>query len=143
MQRLLLQGKAAALPNFQHMPLYLSRISAGFPSPADDFIETRLDLNQHLVAHPAATYFVRVTGHSMKDAGILDGDLLIVDTAITAKTGMVVIAVIDGELTVKRLHHTSGKLYLMPENPDYPPIEVKEGMETNIWGVVKYAIHRV
>ncbi|MEG3640823.1 transcriptional repressor LexA [Magnetococcus sp. PR-3] len=124
------------------IPLAGSRVAAGFPSPADDFVEAQLDLNQHLVKHPAATFFVRVSGDSMIDAGIHPGDILVVDRALEAESGQIVIAVLDGELTVKRLEKRSNKLFLMPENRAYPPIEVTEEADLVIWGVVTSTVHQ-
>ena len=101
----------------QRIPLYCSKVPAGFPSPADDFIEAHLDLNDFLIQHPAATFMVRATGDSMINAGIFSDDILIVDRSITAESGMVVIAAIDGELTVKRLQLTPDSMLLQAENP--------------------------
>jgi len=122
-------------------PVFLAPVSAGFPSPADDYIEGTLDFNQYLIKHPASTYPVRVTGDSMIGAGIHSGDLLIVDRQLEPKDGSVVIAVIDGELTVKRLAIRQGKPVLMPDNDKYPPVEVHEESSFEIWGVVTYVIH--
>lgn len=122
-------------------PLYLSRVAAGFPSPADDHVEKRLDLNEHLVKHKEATFFVRVKGDSMIGAGIFDNDILVVDKSLNPEVGRVVIAVVNGELTVKRLMRNDGKVWLVAENPAYAPIEMKDGMEFIIWGVVTNAIH--
>ena len=108
----------------QATPLYLERISAGFPSPADDYIETALDLNTYLVRNPAATFMVRVSGDSMSGAGIHDGDILVVDRSEEPVPGRIVVAVLDGELTVKRLEILDGRLRLLARNPDYPPIEI-------------------
>ncbi len=130
----------AQVPTTLLLPLYGSRIAAGFPSPADDHQEDSLDLNEYLVKHPAATFFVRVEGDSMTGAGIHHGDLLVVDRAIEPKAGHIVVAVVDGELTVKRLEAREGRLWLMPENPAYPPLEIREGMEFLIWGVVAHAV---
>ncbi|MFW6276789.1 MAG: LexA family protein, partial [Bacteroidota bacterium] len=105
------------------LPLFLESVSAGFPSPADDYMEGRLDLNDFLVKNPAATFFVRVTGDSMINAGIHSGDILVVDRALDPKDGNIVIAVINGELTVKRLSRLKNKLFLLPENREYRPIE--------------------
>lgn len=124
-------------------PLFGSKVSAGFPSPADDYIEKNLDLNEHLIKHPAATFFVRVSGHSMVDAGIHENDILIVDRSITPTTGKIVVAAMDGQLTVKRLSKQDNKLFLLPENPQFKPIEVREGSEVYIWGVVTNVIHSV
>ena len=122
------------------LPLYSSKVPAGFPSPADDHIEEHLDLND-LIKHPAATFLVRVSGHSMKDAGILENDILIVDRSITPAHGKVVIAALDGQLTVKRLQKKDGKLFLMPANTEFTPIEVTAENDIHIWGVVTKVIH--
>ena len=98
-------------------PLFLARISAGFPSPADDYVESALDLNAYLVRNPAATFMVKVSGDSMIGAGIADGDILVVDRSEEAVHGRIVVAVLDGELTVKRLHVRNGVRLLVPENP--------------------------
>lgn len=123
------------------LPLYGSKVAAGFPSPADEHVESQLDLNEHLIKHPAATFFARASGNSMVNAGIYENDILIVDRSLTPDHGKIVVAVLDGQLTVKRLHKKDGKLLLMPENPDFKPIEVKEGSEVYIWGVVTSVIH--
>lgn len=120
--------------------LYACRVAAGFPSPADDHLEGPLDLNAHLVAHPAATFVVRVEGDSMVGAGIRDGDLLVVDRAREAKSGSIVVAVVDGALTVKRLRVGREGVRLEAENPAYPPIAVRAGEELVVWGVVAHAI---
>ncbi|RLB69704.1 MAG: LexA family transcriptional regulator [Deltaproteobacteria bacterium] len=122
-------------------PLFSVAVSAGFPSPADDYIEHCLDLNQHLIKYPAATFFVRVKGDSMIDAGIHSGDILIVDRSLDPADKKVVIAVVDGELTVKRIRMAAGKVYLLPENRDYQAMEITDSMEFTIWGVVAYVIH--
>lgn len=124
------------------IPLYSNRVPAGFPSPADDHIDNKLDLNAHLINNPTATYFVRVTGDSMIGAGINDGDILVVDRSLDAKDGDIVIAELDGELTVKRLGRINSKPHLMPENPSYKPIRINEEANLMIWGVVNYAIHK-
>lgn len=125
------------------IPLYSSHISAGFPSPADDHLATKLDLNQHLIKNPSASFFLKVSGDSMVGAGIYDGDLLVVDRSIEAKDGKVIIAAVDGQLTVKRLREDRGKKYLMPENSKYQAIEIKEEQEVIVWGVVTNVIHKV
>lgn len=122
-------------------PLFLASVSAGFPSPAEDYIEGRLDLNRHLIKHPAATFFVRVAGDSMIGAGIHPGDILVVDRALEPQDSNVVIAVIDGELTVKRISQRHGKLFLVPDNQAYEPLEIIETMEFEVWGVVTSVIH--
>lgn len=126
----------AALP----LPLYTSHIAAGFPSPADDHLEAPLDLNERLVKHPAATFVVKVDGDSMTGAGIYNGDLLVVDRSLEAKSGSIVVAVVAGELTVKRLWMRGKRIRLMPENPAYQPIEICEGSDLVIWGVVAHVI---
>ncbi len=118
------------------LPLYLSGISAGFPSPADDHIEKKLDLNELLIKNPSATFSVRVSGDSMVNSGINHNDILIVDRSVKATDGKIVIAVVEGELTVKRLKIENGKYYLVPENPDFQQIEITEFMDFQIWGVV-------
>lgn len=122
-------------------PLYASRIPAGFPSPADDHVERSLDLHEHLLPHPDASFFLKVSGDSMLDYGIHDGDLLIVDRAIDAREGHIVIAAIDGELTVKKLGKHTGKPALLPGNSAYPPILLDPEQELVIWGVVRHVIH--
>lgn len=125
------------------IPLFTAGISAGFPSPADDFIDKTLDLNEFLITHPAATFFVRVEGTSMIDAGIHPGDILIVDKALEPHAGSIVIAVLDGGFTVKRFHKSGGKCYLLAANPDFAPIEIADHMTVEVWGVVTYVIHKV
>jgi len=125
------------------IPLYQSHIRAGFPSPAEDYIEKTLDFNEYLVKHPAATFTVKVAGNSMTGAGIHNGDLLIVDRAITPAHNRIVIAVLDGELTVKRLVRQGQKVFLAAENPEYSPIEVPPESNFEIWGVVTNVIHPV
>ena len=123
------------------LPIFLGRLPAGFPSPADDYLEGKLDLNRHLIKHPAATFFVRVTGDSMIGAGIHSGDLLVVDRSLEPADKHVVVAVLDGELTVKRLFKQNGILRLLPENLNYQPIEIAPQQTIEIWGVVTSVIH--
>ena len=122
-------------------PLFLASVSAGFPSPAEDYIEGRLDLNRHLIKHPAATFFVRVAGDSMIGSGIHPGDILVVDRAVEPLDNSVIIAVLDGELTVKRISQRGQRLYLVPDNCRYQPLEILEEMEFEVWGVVTAVIH--
>ena len=122
-------------------PLFLVPVSAGFPSPADDYIENQLDLNKHLIKHPAATFFVKVKGDSMIDAGIHSGDILIVDRSLEATDKKVVIAVVDGELTVKRIRKMDDKVFLLPENSDFSATEITGAMDFTVWGVVTNVIH--
>ena len=123
-------------------PFFVDSVSAGFPSPATDYLENKLDLNEYLVKHPAATYIVKANGSSMVDAGILFGDLLIVDRSITPRNESIVIASVFGDLTVKKIRKKNTSLFLVSANSDYPSIEVKEEMECFIWGVVTYVIHK-
>lgn len=125
------------------LPLFTAGVSAGFPSPADDFIERKLDLNEYLIKNHTATFFVKVNGNSMINAGIMDGDILIVDRSIEAGNNKIVIGIINGEFTVKRISRKNNRLYLMPENPDYKPVEINETTDFKIWGVVTYAIHKL
>lgn len=125
----------------QALPLYASRISAGMPLPADELTEGRIDLNEHLMQNPESTFFVRVSGDSMIDVGIHPGDLLIVDRSLRPHSGKIIIAVVNGELTVKRLIKKENRLFLMPENPNYPAFEITEEMSFMIWGVVTNVIH--
>jgi len=120
-----------------------NQVAAGFPSPADDYLESRLDLNEHLVKHPAATFFVRVSGDSMIGAGIQSGDLLIVDRSIEASDRKVIIAVLNGEMTVKRLSLKKGLVRLLAENDDFSPVEVGDTVDFKVWGVVTHVIHDV
>lgn len=123
------------------LPVFLGRLPAGFPSPADDYLEGKLDLNRHLIKHPAATFFVRVSGDSMIDAGIHTGDLLVVDRSLEATDGNVIVAALDGELTVKRLSKRGQTLRLLPANKRYQPIEIQTHQAFEIWGVVTNVIH--
>jgi DNA polymerase V len=123
------------------LPIFLGRLPAGFPSPADDYLEGKLDITKHLVKHPAATFYVRVSGDSMIGAGIHSGDLLVVDRSLEPKNGNVIVAALDGDLTVKRLYKRNGVVRLLPENKDYQPIEIQDGQSFEIWGVVTNVIH--
>jgi DNA polymerase V len=127
----------------QTFPLFLTPVKAGFPSPADDYLERKLDLNEHLIKHPAATFFVKVTGDSMINAGIFSNDILIVDRSLEAVNNKIVVAVVNGEFTIKRLRRRAGKTFLVAENPDYPPIEITDGSTFEVWGVVVHVIHSV
>lgn len=132
---------APDLTTHYKLPIFLGRLPAGFPSPADDYLEGKLDITKHLVKHPAATFYVRVSGDSMIGAGIHSGDLLVVDRSLEAKSGNVIVAALDGELTVKRLYQKNGLLRLLPENPEYQPIEIQLQQSFEIWGVVTSVIH--
>lgn len=126
-----------------YIPFFLSSVKAGFPSPADDFIERRLDLNEYLIKHPEATFFVRVSGDSMIGAGIFPEDILVVDRSLNAKDNSVIIAALDGELTVKRLKYQGSKTYLYPENINYKPIQITKDSSFFVWGVVTNVIHKL
>jgi DNA polymerase V len=122
--------------------LYTSQIPAGFPSPAEDFMEKRLDLNDYLIKNQASTFLVRVRGNSMVDAGISDSDLLIIDRSAEAAEGKIVLGVLNGEFTVKRIRKKGKKLFLTPDNEEFKPIEITEEMDFQIWGVVTFSIHK-
>jgi len=135
---------AAAQPEGREgAPLYLSPVAAGFPSPAEDYVEQRLDLHRHLVRNEAATFFLHASGQSMTGAGIQDGDLLVVDRSVEAAHGRVVIAALDGELLVKRLVRREGRVWLAADNSGYPDFDITEREHVHIWGVVTYAIHKL
>ena len=125
------------------LPLYSSKVPAGFPWPADDHMEGKLHLNTHLVKHPTATFFVKASGDSMLGAGIHDGDILVVDRSLEPRKGKVVIAAVDGQLTVKRLQKKGSKTFLVPENKKFRSIELNENNDVKIWGVVTNVIHKV
>ncbi len=134
------------LPQFKkdlNIPLYISKIPAGFPSPADDYIDQTLDLNEYLISHPSATFFIRVQGDSMIGAGIHSGDILIVDRSIEAISGKIIVASLDGEFLVKRLIKNNDQILLLPENNEYKTIKITCENEFIIWGVVTYVIHPV
>tara|TARA_B100000927_G_scaffold178329_1_gene143675 strand:+ start:210 stop:641 length:432 start_codon:yes stop_codon:yes gene_type:complete len=118
-------------------------ISAGFPSPADDFKEVRISLDKELVKNKEATFYARVSGESMIEAGIDDGDLLVIDRSLNPENGKIGICMIDGDFTVKRIKKTKGRLYLLPENKKYEAIELKEENELIIWGIVAYVIKKL
>jgi len=124
------------------LPLVSASVEAGFPSPADDHLERGIDLNEELIRNPAATFLVRVKGDSMRDAGIHAGDVLIVDKSLTPIDRKIVVAMIDGNFTVKRFRKRGGQVFLEAENPEFAPIEVTEGQELSIFGVVSYIIHQ-
>ena len=118
-------------------------ISAGFPSPADDFKETRISLDRELVKNKEATFYARVSGDSMVGAGLDDGDLLVIDRSLNPENGKIAVCLVDGEFTVKRIKKEKNELFLMPENKKYKPIELKEENELIIWGIVEYVIKKV
>jgi DNA polymerase V len=122
------------------IPFIKEGVSAGFPSPASDFLETSIDLNKELSTNPLATFYIKVKGNSMIDAGINDKDVLVVDRSLEPQNNKIAICFIDGEFTVKRIQKEKDCLYLMPENPNYNPIKVTEENELIIWGIVTYVI---
>ena len=124
-----------------NLPLLGDSVSAGFPSPADDYVEQNIDLNEHLIKNPFSTFFLRVKGDSMINSGIQNHDLIIVDKSLIPVPGNIVIAMIDGEFTVKRLDKKNDELYLKSENDNYPDFNFKNHNEIQIWGVVIYSIH--
>lgn len=128
-------------PKNHEIPLYANKVPAGFPSPADDYLEAKIDLNHFLIKHPASTFLVRASGDSMKNAGIHTNDVLIVDRSIEPAHGKIVIAAVDGELTVKRLHCKNNKVMLIAENENYKPIDITNEQDLVIWGVVTYVLH--
>ena len=137
---LILDSFDSATKRFR-IPLLNDSVSAGFPSPADDYTEENIDLNEHLISNPFSTFFLRVKGDSMINAGIKDKDLIIVDKSLIAKPGDIVIAMIDGEFTIKRLSIKNDELYLKAENHNYPDFSFKNHIDVQIWGVVIYSIH--
>lgn len=122
------------------LPLAAGEVRAGFPSPADDYLEAELDLVDHLIQHPSATYYLRAKGTSMTGAGIYDGDLLIVDRSVEPKPGHIVIMSVDGELTCKKLGTIGNRPYLIAANPEFRPMPL-DGRECQVWGVVTHNIH--
>jgi len=123
------------------LPLFANKIAAGFPSPADDYVEKSLDLNELLITQPASTFFGRAEGVSMINAGIFPNDILVINRAIEPTPGKIVICAVNGELTVKRLERDGERWILKAENPDYPDIPLHDELEMVIWGVVTHAIH--
>lgn len=124
-------------------PFIANGISAGFPSPADDFRQESISLDATLVKNKEATFYARVRGQSMTGAGLDDGDLLVIDRSLEPKDNQIAVCYLDGAFTVKRLKVSENAVFLMPENPDYPPIPVTEGQELIVWGVVTYVIKNV
>ncbi len=123
------------------LPLFASSVSAGFPSPADDYIEERLSLDKLVIKNPSSTFFVKVEGVSMQGAGIYHADILVVDRSLQAKPNDVIVALLEGEYTVKRYVKERDGFYLMPAHPDYPPIPLDENTDFRVWGVVVKVIH--
>ncbi len=125
------------------IPISNNSISAGFPSPADDFKETRISLDKTLIKNEDATFYARVSGNSMIDAGLDDGDLLVIDRSLEPENNKIAVCFIDGEFTVKRLKRDKERLFLMPENKTYKPIEVTKEADFLVWGIVTYVIKEV
>ena len=123
-------------------PFIDTMVSAGFPSPADDYLDLPIDLNEYLVENSAATFYIRVSGNSMQDEGIDDGDLLVVDRSKTPKNNDIVIGVLNGEFTVKKIQKIKTKLFMVAANKEYKKIEITEEMDFSVWGVVTYVIHK-
>ena len=127
----------------QISPLAIEAVSAGFPSPADDYMDTGINLNKELIQHPASTFFLRVSGNSMDGCGVFDGDLLIVDRSLEPVPGRIVVALLDGAFTLKRLVNHNGTLRLEAENSNYPPIDLHNYRDVQIWGVATHSIHNL
>ena len=125
------------------LPFFETKVQAGFPSPAEDHLEQRLDLNSLVIENPSATFFVRVAGESMKDIGITDGDILVVDRSIENWENRIVVAVIDSEFTIKRFTSQNETVILEAENPDYPVIEITPEMDFSVWGVVSWTLKKL
>ena len=121
--------------------LHLTTIAAGFPSPADDHLDVSLDLNEYLIKHPSATFYIYVKGDSMINDGIYNGDIMIVDRALIPKSKNIVVAVIDGEFTVKKMYKKNNKIYLKPSNNNYKSLCITSDMDFQVWGVVTHTIH--
>ena len=130
------------LTTLLELPLAGTAIAAGFPSPAEEYLDLALDLNKELIKHPAATFYARVKGNSMVDAGIQDGDLLVIDKALEPREGAIAVCFLDGELTVKRLAVREEGVFLMPANDEFKPISITEDNEFLVWGIVAYVIHK-
>jgi DNA polymerase V len=133
---------AADLTTVLELPMASSGISAGFPSPAEDHLELTLDLNRALVRHPNATFYGRVKGSSMIEAGIEDDDILVIDKSLEPKDGDIAVCFLDGEFTVKRISKGDDGLYLVPANKEFKPIRISEESEFLVWGIVTYVIHK-
>ncbi|WP_164126214.1 LexA family protein [Sphingobacterium luzhongxinii] len=125
------------------IPYIAGGISAGFPSPALDYEDLRIDLNKELIKHPLSTFFGRVRGNSMRDAGIDDGDIMVIDKSLRPSDGMIAVCYLDGEFTAKRIRIQQGQVQLVPANPDYPVITVTADNDFVVWGIVTYIIKPV
>tara|TARA_B100001094_G_scaffold161172_1_gene155904 strand:- start:2859 stop:3287 length:429 start_codon:yes stop_codon:yes gene_type:complete len=138
---LLNKNKINSFSSNKKIKLYTTSISAGFPSPAEDHMDVSLDINEYLVKHPSSTFYIYVKGDSMINSGIFDGDLMIVDRSLEVKSNSIVVAVINGEFTVKKIKKDSGNIYLIPDNKNYKPILLENSMDFQIWGIVTHTIH--
>ena len=138
---LLNKNKTTSFSSNKKIKLYTTSISAGFPSPAEDHMDISLDINEYLVKHPSSTFYIYVKGDSMINSGIFDGDLMIVDRSLEVKSNSIVVAVINGEFTVKKIKKDSGNIYLIPDNKKYKPILLDNSMDFQIWGIVTHTIH--
>ena len=127
---------------FTDIPIFIDSVQAGFPSPAEDYMDLDLDLQGHLIQNPSSTFCVRAVGESMKDAGIQSGDIMLVDKSLNPKSRSIVLAVIDGEFTIKRVNVIDKELYLIPENENFPQIKITQEIDFQVWGVVTYIIHK-
>ena len=132
----------AKLARASAVPMFVSRVAAGFPSPATDYMQDGLDLNEYLVQHKAASFLFEVKGDSMKNAGIMDGDKVVVDRSIEPRHGKIVIAVVEGEFTIKRLYRRAGRIELRPDNQAYPVIPIPPDTQLEVWGVVVGVVRR-
>ena len=131
------------LKNSWILPFYASHISAGFPSPAEDYVDLRLNIGEFVTENPTSTFFVRVHGDSMQDAHIVEGSILAVDKSLKAQSGDIIVAVVNNEFTVKRLITKGSKVYLVPENKKYQPLEITEDMNFQVWGKVVTVLHKL
>ena len=136
-------GSPKEVQSTQLIPLVKGTISAGFPSPAEDYIELGIDLNKYLIKNPISTFFLRVSGNSMNNAGIYNNDLLIIDRSINPNPGNIVVALLDGEFTLKRLIKEENNYYLKADKENYPAINLYEYIDIEIWGVAIYSIHKL
>ena len=127
---------------FTDIPIFTNSVQAGFPSPAEDYMDLDLNLQDHLIQNPSSTFCVRAVGESMKDTGIQSGDIMLVDKSLTPKNRSIVLAVIDGEFIIKRVNLSNKELYLISENENFPPIKITEEIDVQVWGVVTYIIHK-
>ena len=132
-----------ANPSRLSIPIAIEVITAGFPSPAEDYMELGIDLNEELIKNPSSTFFLRVSGNSMTGVGIHNGDLLIIDRSLEARPGRIVVAILDGDFTIKRLTYDHGTPYLEAAHPNYPTIDLRSYGNVQIWGVATYSIHNL